>query len=126
MALKINNKKGLTLLEVIISLGIISIMAASFITFFGVSFVNVAVVGDNSASLSAISAVAETLYATEQKDRTEDFILSVLGQHGGKPQSEGSEDSKFDYSLTYINSNSVSIDFFIKNDLILSILISFL
>lgn len=116
------SKRGLTLLEVIISIAILGIIATAFLNLFGNSFVSIASFGGKSEAVLGASDILEQVYSwqnqeeekpEEEKIKTKDeyelkleeFLSETMG--GDKKENKdklnetlGSEKS-FNYYLEY-------------------------
>ena len=74
----IKNEKGFTLIEVIVSVVILSILAVSFVPLFGFSFTNIFSYGERDKAMSVASNIMEELYA-EQPLEEEFSVTDIAG-----------------------------------------------
>ena len=59
------NKKGFTLVEVIVSMAILALIATAFVPLFGFSFTNIFSYGERDKAMSVASDIMEELYAEQ-------------------------------------------------------------
>ena len=86
------NTKGFSLVEVIVSIAILSVLAISFVPLFGGSFENIFTFGQRDQTTSYISDAFESLYA-EQPYSSENDIEDILVVY------ESEWDHDFDFSV---------------------------
>lgn len=102
---RLKSEKGLTLLEVIISIAIIGIISTAFLSLFGNSFVSIASFGEKSEDLMSASDVLEQVYLYNES-YTEDTLKVKLEGLSGDQKSDVSIDAsvtegkKFNYYFT--------------------------
>jgi len=63
----LKNKKGFTLIEVLISLAILGIIVFAFLNLFGTSFVNIYTMGGKDRAMAQASDIMEILYNQQEK-----------------------------------------------------------
>lgn len=104
---KLKENKGLTLLEVIISLAIFGILIAGFIRFFGDSFVSMVSYGNKSKAVLEASEVMEKSYSGEIALDKADDLEGMGGEHVENPLSSElyrkTEEQKFNFYIEDVN-----------------------
>lgn len=110
----LNNKKGLTLVEVLISIVILGIIAFSFISLFGTSFANIYSMGGKDIGMATASDIMEVLYTAqgssgfESKQALEDALpaeafndnVEFVITENFNPYSDGTGQEGFKVSIT--------------------------
>lgn len=66
MGAPLNNKKGFTLIEILISLAILGIIVFTFLNLFGTSFVNIYTMGGKDRAMAQASDIMEILYNQQE------------------------------------------------------------
>jgi len=82
------NKKGFTLIEVLISMVILGIILFAFLNLFGTSFANIFTMGNKDQAMATASDIMEDLYRKQVnreqqgEEFDENFIASFLNSEG--------------------------------------------
>ena len=101
----IKNKRGFSLVEVIVSIAILSVLAFSFVPLFGGSFENIFSYGERDKTSSYVSDIFESLYAEQPYSlESKDDIIEDLEYFGGKNSSDNGlhqYDPEYDYESDY-------------------------
>ena len=86
-------EKGFTMVEVLISMAIISLLAMSFIPLFSSSLVNIFAYGERERAMTAASDIMEHLYARQPFDNGEPDIEELINENN---ENNKYEDFSFD------------------------------
>jgi len=77
------NKKGFTLIEVLISMVILGIIVFAFLNLFGTSFANIFTMGNKDQAMATASDIMEALYREQGPDGlSEADINNILDSEG--------------------------------------------
>lgn len=109
---KIYNKKGMTLVEILVAFTILVIIASAFLLLFSTSVVNIFNFGAESRSVANTAEIMEAVYNID--DVSENSITDMLNDIGGKKISAPMNlyvydgDYDFNYYIIFINTNLTS------------------
>lgn len=95
----LKDKKGLTLVEVLISLLILGIIVFSFISLFGTGFVNIFSMGAKDRAMAQASDIMETLYKEQGNDGFENIgqIETIINENFSAIDFQKSISEKINY-----------------------------
>lgn len=89
-------EKGFTMVEVLISMAIISLLAMSFIPLFSSSLVNIFSYGERERAMTAASDIMEHLYARQPFDEEDDIEYEIDELINENNENNKYEDFSFD------------------------------
>jgi len=92
----VNNQKGLTLIEVIIAVTILTIIAVAFIPLFSTSFSNIFAYGDKDLTMAYASDQMEMLYSRQPFSNVDELKNKLSGG-----QSVDTRDDLYSYNPDY-------------------------
>lgn len=122
MNLKENKNNGFTLIEVIISIVMLSIILLTFLTVFSTSSINVFNSGNKNSAMNLASDTMELLYSSQPYIDSNSLVdrLKALGGNHTQPLSENYAEKTFNFSvqdatLMGIKGYNVTIVAFYKN-----------
>jgi prepilin-type N-terminal cleavage/methylation domain-containing protein len=106
-----NIQKGFTLIEVVISMAVLSIIIVAFLNLFSMGLLGIYTAGDKGINYSKAQADVETLIATKESEATGDLEIFFDGERHDIPSGlvrtervEGISSSSLDVVIPYVPS----------------------
>ena len=105
------SKKGMTLIEIIISIAILGILAVSFLTLFGIGFSGIAGAGNRSRAQYDVQTKIEEELSSSSTGGTDKISIKFSDVATDKIEVQG----KIKTENTILNGKQVNITFFMPN-----------